>query len=220
MKCMRFDFWRMLTAYLQGNLSGVSAQRLEDHLTNCDSCRKRLSKLKHADTAAKQLPREQAPAHAWAAIQVSLHRAIVPDRPRIWMPRIQAIAGTAAGLIAALLVFAFWSGQELRASRFDREAYRQIPLSQISHTEEPHVSTIGYVSEVSVDEDEGDLTFKLVDNLQRPTHFVVCEIIPSFKMDTPPVGSRIRVYGVTRYDSKADHQWFEVHPVLNIEPVR
>ena len=104
--------------------------------------------------------------------------------------------------------------------RFDRDAYRQVPLAQIPHTEEPHVSTIGYVSEVSVDEDEGDLTFKLVDNLQRPTHFVVCEIIPSIKMDTPPVGSRIRVYGVTRYDAKADHQWFEVHPVLDIEPVR
>src|SRR5215831_6150615 len=112
MKCMRFDFWRMLTAYLHGNLSSASSQRLEDHLTNCDSCRERLSKLKHADTTAKQLPRVQVPAQAWTTIEASLRRTRVTEGRRIWMPRIQAIAGTAAGLIAALLVFAFWSGQE------------------------------------------------------------------------------------------------------------
>jgi hypothetical protein len=27
------------------------------------------------------------------------------------------------------------------------------------------------------------------------------------------------VYGVSRYDGQADHNWYEVHPVLNIEVV-
>ncbi|MEK6406526.1 MAG: hypothetical protein AABN34_06145 [Acidobacteriota bacterium] len=34
------------------------------------------------------------------------------------------------------------------------------------------------------------------------------------------VGSRVRVYGVSRYDSQDNHNWYEVHPVLNIELVR
>ncbi len=66
----------------------------------------------------------------------------------------------------------------------------------------------------------GDLSFKLVDELGRPGPFIICEIIDPIKLAPPSVGSRVRVYGVSRYDGQADHNWYEVHPVLNIEVVR
>jgi hypothetical protein len=77
----------------------------------------------------------------------------------------------------------------------------------------------GYVSEVSVNDEDGDLSFKLVDDLGQPGPFIVCEIIDPIKLAAPAVGSRVRVYGVSRYDGQADHNWYEVHPVLNIEVV-
>ena len=66
----------------------------------------------------------------------------------------------------------------------------------------------------------GDLTFKLVDNLNAQDRFIVCEIIEPIRLQPPAVGSRVRVYGVSRYDGEHDHNWYEVHPVLNIEVER
>ncbi len=60
----------------------------------------------------------------------------------------------------------------------------------------------------------------LVDDLRQSGPFVVCEIIDSIKIQPPMVGSRVRVYGVSRFDNKEDHRWYEVHPVLNIEVVK
>ncbi len=78
----------------------------------------------------------------------------------------------------------------------------------------------GYVSEIRYDEEDGDLVFKLVDDPHHAQPFIVCEIINPINLTPPAVGSRVRVYGVSRYDAKADHQWYELHPVLNIELAR
>jgi hypothetical protein len=102
----------------------------------------------------------------------------------------------------------------------DLNDFRSVSISDISRSTEPHVVTEGYVSDVRIDNEDGDLVFKLVDDVRRPQPFIVCEIISPMKIAPPPVGSRVRVYGVSRYDGKADHQWYEVHPVLDIEVVR
>jgi hypothetical protein len=78
----------------------------------------------------------------------------------------------------------------------------------------------GYVSEVRINDEDGDLSFKLVEDLKSPGPFIVCEIIDPIKLTPPKVGSRVRVYGVSRYDGQDNHNWYEVHPVLNIEEVR
>jgi hypothetical protein len=83
----------------------------------------------------------------------------------------------------------------------------------------PHVVTEGYVSEVRIDPD-GDMTFRLVEDIDHPDPFIVCEIIRPIRISPPMVGSRVRVYGVSRYDGQPDKQWYEVHPVLNIEAVK
>ena len=69
------------------------------------------------------------------------------------------------------------------------------------------------------DEKDGDLKFKLVEDIAQPSPFIVCEIISPIKIDAPVVGSRVRVYGVSRYDAEVGREWYEVHPVLNIEAV-
>ena len=94
-----------------------------------------------------------------------------------------------------------------------------VNIADIRETGNPHVMTEGYVSEVMVNDEDGDLSFKLVNDLGRPGPFIVCEIIDPIKLAPPSVGSRVRVYGVSRYDGQADHNWYEVHPVLNIEVV-
>lgn len=101
---------------------------------------------------------------------------------------------------------------------FDEKEYHEVSISNISSNTKPHVVAEGYVTEVRIDKD-GDLTFRLVEDLQQREPFIVCEIIEPIRLEAPSVGSRVRVYGVSRYDDQEDHRWHEVHPVLNIETV-
>jgi hypothetical protein len=131
-----------------------------------------------------------------------------------------------ATLIAAVLVVS--SGRAAReaqagtliASALDLSEFRTVQIGDIGQNGRPHVMTEGYVSEVRVNDEDGDLSFKLVADLGRTGPFIICEIIDPIKLAPPQVGSRVRVYGVSRYDGQADHNWYEVHPVLNIEVVR
>jgi len=136
-----------------------------------------------------------------------------------------AVIGVAA-LIAALLVASGRraAGEEragtLVAEALDLSEFHTVNIADIEQNRKPHVVAEGYVSEVRINDEDGDLTFKLVDDLGRPGPFIICEIIDPIKLAPPSVGSRVRVYGVSRYDGQTDHNWYEVHPVLNIEVVR
>jgi hypothetical protein len=108
----------------------------------------------------------------------------------------------------------------LIAEALDLNGFHTVSIADIEQNQKPHVMTEGYVSEVRIDDKDGDLRFKLVDDLGRPGPFIVCEIIDPIKLKAPSVGSRVRVYGVSRYDGQTDHNWYEVHPVLSIQVVR
>src|SRR5262249_32068007 len=105
------------------------------------------------------------------------------------------------------------------ADAFELSEVHTFNIADNRQTRNPHLMNEGYVSEVMVNDEDGDLSFKLVNDLKRPGPFVVCEIIDPIKLAPPAVGSRVRVYGVSRYDGQADHNWYEVHPVLSIEVV-
>jgi hypothetical protein len=107
----------------------------------------------------------------------------------------------------------------LVAESLDLSEFQTVNIADIEQNQKPHVVAEGYVSEVRVNDEDGDLRFKLVDDLGHPGPFIVCEIIDPIRLKVPSVGSRVRVYGVSRYDGQADHNWYEVHPVLNIEVV-
>ena len=101
----------------------------------------------------------------------------------------------------------------------DWREFHPVSIRDIENNTRPHVVAEGYVSEMLIDDEDGDLRFKLVDSLGEQERFIVCEIIEPIRLAPPTIGSRVRVYGVSRYDGKQDHNWYEVHPVLNIEVV-
>jgi len=222
MACWRMDLQRKMAAYIHGSLSSGSAKEIETHLVDCESCRVRLSSIREADRLARHLPSVTSPTASWGVIESMIARnsKISAAKTPFPMKTTIAYASMIITVLTALILWRTAPGLYERNKGFDPADFRQISLSQFPQTVEPHVATEGYVSQISVDDEDGDLMFKLVDDLKQPNHFVVCEIIAPVKLNAPPPGSRIRVYGVSRYDGKADHQWFEVHPVLNIEPIR
>ena len=122
--------------------------------------------------------------------------------------------------LGGLLVLASQQLNKRPISAIDPGEFHPVKISDIERTSMPHVMAEGYVSEVRANDEDGDLCFRLVDDLRQSGPFVVCEIIDSIKIQPPSVGSRVRVYGVSRFDSKEDHRWYEVHPVLDIEIVK
>jgi len=220
--CWQIHLKRKMAAYVHGCLPPDSVAKIEDHLTECDACRKSLARMMEADRLLKQLPEVRSTVDSWQSIERAIGgREVTREIPH---SRTHLIAASFA-LVAILgfaLLWAVFQNDGAPAGRtlvFDRDDYQQISLADFRNSAEPHVVTEGYVSSLQVNHEDGDLMFRLVDNLVNPNHFVVCEIIAPLNLKPPAAGSRIRVYGVSRYDGKPDHQWFEVHPVLGIESV-
>lgn len=73
---------------------------------------------------------------------------------------------------------------------------------------EPHWFAEGTVTEV-IHEADGDhhiwLTFAGTTKDR-----LACEITPQQPMAAPPVGAKVRIYGILRYDHQ--HGWWELHP--------
>lgn len=229
MKCLRFDIRRSFSRYLNGELGSRAVKRVEDHLIDCGTCRLRLARLRNGHRLAQQMPRFTPERDPWTMIEA----AIESDRPQrsgspagwrevVFKPGFALGAIGVAALIAALLIAygrPMSSEEPTIAEALNLSEFHTVSITEIERNQKPHVMTEGYVSEVRLDKD-GDLRFKLVDELNTPGPFIVCEIIDPIKLKAPTVGSRVRVYGVSRYDGQDDHNWYEVHPVLNIEVLK
>ncbi len=236
MKCWRIDLRRKFSLYVTGELEASAVKRVEDHLLDCGSCRTRLAHLRNGHRLAQEMPRFTPQRDPWTAIEAAIEaRQPIPElragggaswRKLVLKPGFAlAVIGVAA-LIAAVIVASGRRslGEEragsLIADALDLSEFKTVSIADIEQNRKPHVMAEGYVSEVRVNDEDGDLSFKLVDDLGQPGPFIICEIIDPIKLTPPSVGSRVRVYGVSRYDGQADHNWYEVHPVLNIEVVR
>lgn len=220
MNCHRFDLRRRFVRYLHGELSSQSSKRIEAHLRKCEHCSASMEKLKATHNLAANLPAMELKGDLWREISASI--SLGRRAPSTWMPWVRTVAIGFAVVFTFVFAVAFWKQQsrELYAAHLELENYRQVPIQGMLSTQEPHVFTEGYVSEVRMEEDDGDVVFKLVENLDRPAPFVICEVIDGLKVPLPPLGSKVRVYGVSRYDSKSDHEWPELHPVLNIQVLK
>jgi Putative zinc-finger len=219
MKCLRIDVSRKLLPYLHGVLSAPEAKKIEKHLSRCSSCKAKANRLLEGDTFARLVPAVSSKENGWSKIEAAISREQFPTA------RVSRKFMRACAAITALSITAFfgWRIGRLSANtpyNFESDEYRSVAIHEMPSNIEPHVVTEGYISEVRFDHEDGDLLFKLVENLEEPSPFVICEIIPPSKLDAPAVGKRVRVYGVSRYDAKEDHRWYEVHPVVAIEPVK
>ncbi len=230
MRCLRFDLWKNFSAYLDNELGASKVGQLEDHLLDCNDCRARLAHLRDGQRFAVQLERRKPLGDHWETLAAALDKSPVPARRRIiqWRSyRLSPWFAVGALGIAVIVLSAVLVSKEPRefiathvSGVVDKEEFHPVSISDIENNTRPHIVAEGYVSEVKLsDEEDGDLKFKLVEDIERPSPFIVCEIISPIKIDPPVVGSRVRVYGVSRYDAEAGREWYEVHPVLNIEAV-
>lgn len=236
MRCWRVNLRQKFSLYLNGELSPSDVKRIEDHLLDCASCRASLAQLRGGHRLAQQIPRFTPQRDPWASIEAGLEagqlapaqrpRAIAQWRGLMIKPGFALAFIGVVTLIAAVVVVSSNRPPEqeragsLMADALDLKEFHLVNIADIERNMQPHVVAEGFVSELRVNDEDGDLSFKLVDELGRPGPFLVCEIIDPIHLAPPPVGSRVRVYGVSRYDGQADHHWYEVHPVLNIEVVR
>jgi len=217
MKCFRLDLRRKYSSYIHGLLPVSTAKRVETHLAACTVCRGLVERMKATEQLISELPSVSPNRDLWPGIETTLQPR---DRSFAFLWKkvaIVAVFGLVSGVLGAL-AYGKLSGRTLSMNSPVRfEEFSPVSIKRIPSSTEPHIVTEGYVSEVRIDQEDGDRVFKLVDDLHRPGPFVICELIHPLDLPAPPVGSRVRVYGVSRYDNKTDHEWHEVHPVLNIE---
>jgi hypothetical protein len=239
MICWRIDMRRNFSRYLHNELNRKAAESIENHVLDCLSCRARLARLRDGHRFAQQMPRLRPERDVWGAIEAAIESDNAPAksaaRERVAPRAAWSKFSYAQRLAAALAIVVLVAGGLLLisdrrepdygqsawpaiAESFDQKEFHEVSISNIGANTKPHVVAEGYVSEVRIDKD-GDLTFRLVEDLQRGEPFIVCEIIEPIRLEAPSVGSRVRVYGVSRYDDQENHRWHEVHPVLNIENV-
>lgn len=235
MRCWRNDLRRSFAPYLNGELEPNAVKRIENHLLDCGSCRTQFAHLRNGHRLAQEMPRFTPQRDPWAHIEsaidapkpAAVHKPLFAGwREVVLKPRFAlAVIGVAALMGAVLFASGRRAAGEERAGTLVAEAldlseFHTVNIADIQQNRKPHVVAEGYVSEVRINDEDGDLSFKLVDELGRPGPFIICEIIDPIKLAPPSVGSRVRVYGISRFDSQTDHNWYEVHPVLNIEVVR
>lgn len=239
MICWRIDIKRNFSRYLHGELDRKAVARVENHVLDCLSCRAALARLRDGHRFAQQVPRLRPERDVWAAIEAAIESDTRPAESHARERATRRVAwrkfSYAQRLAAALALIVLVAGGLLVltdrresdggqtvwpaiAESFADKEFHEVSISNIGENTKPHVVAEGYVSEVRIDKD-GDLTFRLVEDLGRGEPFIVCEIIEPIRLEAPSVGSRVRVYGVSRYDDQENHRWHEVHPVLNIENV-
>lgn len=237
LKCWRIDLRGAFSLYVNGELRPALLRRLEKHLLDCGECRSRLVQVRMGHRLATRMPLFKPERDPWFAIQASIDRTDnVAQLPGFGAPAISrywrgSSMRTLFWLASALALVSWFVGSvhyeaffapttRLAGPLIDRAEFHEVSISAIARNTEPHVVTEGYVAELRLNTEENSLSFKLVEAVGQSAPFVICEIIDPLKVDPPAVGSRVRVYGVSRYDGKANHQWYEVHPVLNIEALK
>ena len=237
MMCVRFDLWKFYSRYLDGELDRAAVTTVEGHLLDCNDCRARVARLRDGQRLARQLPRLTPPQDGWEALAAALEGEAVetatarrPAGGAAWQQTLTspyfavAILGLALMVLSAALLWDKQKPAPLDTASltgvFDGSNFRPVSIAEIGKNTAPHVVAEGYVAEVKLDADDGDYMFKLVEDVRQSEPFIICEIITPINLEPPAVGSRVRVYGVSRFDAKEGRGWHEVHPVLNIETVR
>jgi len=215
MFCARIDLHRRFPQYLDGAASPGIVERIERHLLDCSGCRARLVRLRETKRLLGALPAVAAPPFE------RLMARTPPRAPRLSLRVPRFLTHFAADALVASALFAAFTllythTASARIRPFDAASFRQIDVRQVAATDDPHVVVQGVVSDVIGENGEGSHRFRLTDP-REPRSFVVCEILDGDAPRAPRNGTRVRVWGVSRYDSNPSHRWFEIHPVLKVE---
>lgn len=217
-----FFLRRKFVPYLEGGLRPREARRLERHLAGCRPCEDLIARLRAGHQAARRLgrrppdlsPRLPEFEEIWA------RRPSVPRlSPAFAVPALLAVA---AGLVMLVVVsnraMNSRSRPGLVASRDSQAGPEFTPLAirEFARNSRDRIVTEGFVHNVYYDEQERTLHIKLVEGLQDPEPFVICEIRDVRGLTIPQQGSRVRVCGLARFDAQPGRGWHEVNPVMDI----
>lgn len=234
---------RRFLPYLSGSLSPEAIRDLENHLSGCEPCRAAFARLKEGHRLAERLSgierkfplasEEDAAAPVFSAALAEAGRGSALRRK--WngirtasslafaAPRTVGILAAVVILQAAVLVvfnrdalFASRKSPAAAISGIDIERFQILDIAEVPGNAHPHIATEGYVRNVWMDEEEKTLHFKLASSPDGESPYVICEILSPDRISAPRAGSRVRVYGLARYDAQVGRRWHEVNPVLNI----
>ena len=234
-RCFRLR--RGFVPYLEGGLPPREAERLEKHLARCRRCGELLDRLRAGHEAGRQFGRigpeigHRPPAFG------ELRAVIGPARDGQGLPVrpagafLRALTTPLAVRVLITLVLAqsalflvtyrktLWrAGGQAAVSLVtgDIQDFTPLRITEFSSDTKSPVVTEGIVRDVYFDKEEKTLHIKLVDIQQKSEPFVICEIRSPAGMVIPREGSRVRVYGMARYDSQPGRGWNEVNPVMTI----
>jgi hypothetical protein len=237
MSCRRFDLRRKFVSYLEGALPPRATKRLERHLVGCERCRTVFVKVRDGHQSAQQLrrfSREDAQGRpAFEEIRAGIETGIGKRGgwAQAWENRLDMLTTprtvkALTGLVLVLAVLLVVSNRNVlfgernsvapKSGALDVRDFHPLRIPEIQTNTRARIATEGYVRDVRVDKEEGTLHFKLTEIPQGAGPFVVCEIMNPFAMIRPQEGSRVRVYGVARYDAQPGREWHEVNPVFDI----
>jgi hypothetical protein len=223
--------------YLEGALSPGETERVESHLAGCEKCRSLFIRLRDGHLAARHLRDERgeeaqgSPAYDSIRDGIGIRLSIRRRWALAWENRL-AVSATPrmirilAGMVVVLAVLLVVSNRNVLfgtparfaggSRAFDLRDFHPIRIPEIQANTRPRIATEGYVSDVRIDEEEKILHFKLTEIPQKTEPFVVCEVMNPSAKKRPREGSRVRVYGVARYDAQPGREWHEVNPVFDI----
>jgi hypothetical protein len=228
---------RGFVPYLEGGLPPRTAERIEKHLAQCRRCGELLDRLRAGHEAGLQFGRIGPEIGRRPPAFEELRAVIGPARDARGLPVrpagafLRALTAPMAVRVLILLVLAqtvllvviyrntLWrAGGRAAISLVNGQIQDFTPLritEFASNTKSP-VVTEGIVRDVYFDKEEKTLHIKLVDIQQKSEPFVICEVRSPAGMDIPREGSRVRVYGMARYDPQPGRGWNEVNPVMTI----
>jgi hypothetical protein len=237
MACRRFFLRRTFVPYLEGGLPADKADRLERHLRECATCRALLRRLQAGHRLAERLERGGPEGPDGPPDLEALLADVEGAPPRrgrfagIWEDWLDLVTTRGAVQVLAVIVVALLvllavtnrraspGGTTLAGLRpgvLDVRDFLPLRIGELPTNTRPYIATEGFVRDVHVDAEEKTLHFKLAESAEAASPYIICEIMRRADIPVPVEGSRVRVYGVARFDAQAGRGWHEVNPVLNI----
>jgi hypothetical protein len=232
-----FFLRRKFVPYLEGRVPRRTAARLEKHMVGCRGCAELLGRVRAGHEAGREFGQigpgtargPQAFGELWAALGPKLDPRAQPARAG-WgiLHRLATSAALRTFVTLALagsviLVMSGRIGPRRGDGRTavspDSGEYRDftaVRIAEFPSQSRSRIFTEGFVRDVYFDEQEKTLHIKLVERPQKSEPFVICEIPRSDGIALPKEGSRIRVYGMARFDAQPGRGWHEVNPVLTM----
>jgi hypothetical protein len=212
---------RRFVPYLDGEVRPGKAARLERHLGGCAPCSELFSSVKAGHEAGRAFGR-------LAPVPPARFPAFEEIRGFDRRPRARLAAFAAPALVAAaagLVVFFAVTGRHQAGSGGSAigpaeitpsGAFMRLAIRDFGADSRRQVVTEGYVQEVYYDEQERTLHIKLGESAGEAGPFVICEVRDAGRLTIPETGSRVRVYGRSRFDAQPGRGWHEVNPVMEI----